>query len=78
MNVFYRLLRRRALFFTACSLLLALGVAFSSIGVSTYAATRKQKALIDAGYTSIAIPNNEQRAGLMPWGWYQKVFPEDG
>lgn len=52
-------------FFLVC--LLTVGVAFSSIGFSFYQSARQQQKEINAGYTTAAIPYNEEAHGYMPF-----------
>ena len=46
--------------------LLAIGVAFSSIGFAFYRSAKQQQSEINAGYTTAAIPFNEDAPGYMP------------
>ena len=66
MNVFRKYLVRKPLYFAAVTVLLVAAIAFSSLGFSAWYAAGKQLDEADSGYTSIAVPYNEEFPGFMP------------
>ena len=66
MRIFVKLFRHTPGYSALLVCLLAVGVAFSSIGFAFYQSARQQQAEIDAGYTTAAIPFNEESPGFMP------------
>ena len=66
MGIMTKLLRRMPVYSVLLALLLAVGVAFSSIGAAFYQSARLQQRRIDSGYTTAVIPYNEKSPGYMP------------
>ena len=66
MKIMSKLLWRTPVYTVLLALLLAVGVAFSSIGAAFYQSARLQQRRIDSGYITTVIPFNEKNPGYMP------------
>ena len=66
MGIMTKLLRRTPVYSVLLALLLAVGVAFSSIGAAFYQSARLQQRRIDSGYITTVIPLNGKNPGYMP------------
>ena len=66
MGIFVKLFTRTPVYSALLVCLLAIGIAFSSIGFAFYQSAGQQQAEIHASYTTAAIPFNEEAPGFMP------------
>ncbi len=66
MGIIVKLFKRTPIYSILLVCLLAVGIAFSSIGFSFYQSARQQQAEVYGSYTTAAIPFNEEAPGFMP------------
>ena len=66
MGIMSKLLRRTPVYSALLALLLAVGVAFSSIGFAFFQSAQLQRENIDGAYTTAVIPCNKDFPGYMP------------
>lgn len=66
MGIIVKLFKHTPIYSILLVCLLAVGIAFSSIGFSFYQSARQQQAEVYGSYTTAAIPFNEEAPGFMP------------